>query len=503
MALSNPSHILIARSSRLPHATLSTPEAHAGSSNGVPRNSTSPPTMTILASDESEDEDAAQIDYHEPNELTQDEVDPTFCEDYEFPGTVKIKVQETTFWAHKEMLYFASPFFKAALSGGWLETHRPTSVASSIITIHQPPIVLRDGGERQSGSGTTEIHHMATALSELGIGDGQDIEDTDIFTVSEDDEDDSEDYQAKKEQDRHASFEKLEGSKESPSVISPRRTSPHARSTRVSVHRNRKAKARVPEAYIELKEEKAATFHGFLKFVYPHLECVITWNNVEGLTNISHKLVVPDLQEACMKFLFSHAAGRPIKALRIAEIFDEEELYREASRFVLDNPGAPEQEMRTLSQETLLKLEKRRTWFLERVLKLNLIPIAKEYTCCATCPDPSNCARLLEEKWKSGAAALSRFGPIQPSMVFRYLRSLEGGSPPFTLTHHACQQAAKVWVASLFDRMFSLGIRGSPDNVPTDPRVPNAGQGPRRHFLYCQLHEMKTPTSVRKSRVIA
>ena len=56
-------------------------------------------------------------------------------------------------------------------------------------------------------------------------------------------------------------------------------------------------------------------------------------------TNISHKLVVPDLQEACMDFLFSHAAGKPIKALRIAEIFDEEELYREASRFVLDNPG--------------------------------------------------------------------------------------------------------------------------------------------------------------------
>lgn len=40
-----------------------------------------------------------------------------------------------------------------------------------------------------------------------------------------------------------------------------------------------------------------------------------------------------------MNFLFSHAAGRPIKAMRIAEIFDEEELYREASRFVLDNPG--------------------------------------------------------------------------------------------------------------------------------------------------------------------
>jgi hypothetical protein len=76
---------------------LSTPEAHAGSTAGVPRNSTSPPTMTILASDESEDEEP--IDYHEPNEFTQEAVDPTFREDYEFPGTVKITVQDTIFWS--------------------------------------------------------------------------------------------------------------------------------------------------------------------------------------------------------------------------------------------------------------------------------------------------------------------------------------------------------------------------------------------------------------------
>lgn len=55
--------------------------------------------------------------------------------------------------------------------------------------------------------------------------------------------------------------------------------------------------------------------------------------------NISHKLVVPSLQKACLDFLLTHAAGRPIKAMRIAELFDEEELYRESSRFVLDNPG--------------------------------------------------------------------------------------------------------------------------------------------------------------------
>ena len=76
--------------------------------------------------------------------------------------------------------------------------------------------------------------------------------------------------------------------------------------------------------------------------------------------NISHKLHVSALQTECLTFLLTHAAGRPIKAMRIAELFDEEELYRESSRFVLDNPGGwSEEELGTLSQATLLKLEKR------------------------------------------------------------------------------------------------------------------------------------------------
>jgi hypothetical protein len=77
--------------------------------------------------------------------------------------------------------------------------------------------------------------------------------------------------------------------------------------------------------------------------------------------NISHKLSVPALQQRCMTFLLTHAAGKPIKAMRIAELFEEEELYREASR--------------------LAHSRNRRNWFLERVLKLGLTQIAKEYQC--------------------------------------------------------------------------------------------------------------------------
>lgn len=47
------------------------------------------------------------------------------------------------FRAHKEVLWFSSPFFQAALSGNWAETGRPLSM-SSVITISQPPVVPGD-----------------------------------------------------------------------------------------------------------------------------------------------------------------------------------------------------------------------------------------------------------------------------------------------------------------------------------------------------------------------
>jgi hypothetical protein len=49
--------------------------------------------------------------------------------------------------AHKEVLYFSSPFFEAILSGpAWAETSgRPVSV-SSVITISQPPKIPGDNG---------------------------------------------------------------------------------------------------------------------------------------------------------------------------------------------------------------------------------------------------------------------------------------------------------------------------------------------------------------------
>ncbi|KAK2467764.1 hypothetical protein APHAL10511_000059 [Amanita phalloides] len=446
--ITNPSHILIARNSRSstnPSASLSSPtETHAAAS-GIFRSTVSPPWLL----------EECEVDSHlsslnsDEDEEEAIEIDQTFTKHGHFPGSVKIVVEGTTFWAHKEVLYFASPFFQAALSGNWSETGRPSSMSSSV-TIPQ------------------------------SSNDQADVSDIPSHNIDE---------VKKEETHMQTSCLRRQLDREG-------RSNNHWTTT--------KCFKEGPDAIIVLKEEKASTFHDLLKFVYPHLECTITWNNVEGLMSMSHKLCLPTLQRECLTFLLTHAAGKPIKALRMAELFEEEELYREASRFVLDNPGGwSEHELNTLSKETLLKLEKRRNWFLERVLKLGLTMIAKEYQCCPTCPDPPVCARLLEDKWRQAYHSVFRFGPPQPSMVFRYLRMLEGVSPPLSLTQTACQASARAFTATLFDRMFSLGARnvgadgGSLSSRSIATSISGSSNGSRRHFLYCTL---KSEVPMHKSR---
>ncbi|KAH9942436.1 uncharacterized protein BXZ73DRAFT_40907 [Epithele typhae] len=509
----NPPHILIARNSRglnthNPSASLSSPtETHAAAA-GIFRSAGSPSWyLEECESDEMASSLSTNGDMDNPIEIHE-----TFTRTSKFPGNVKIIVESTTFWAHKEVLYFASAFFQAALCGGWAETEnesgRPQSV-SSVITISQPPTVP---GSRTTLECQSEIT-FAPVDPDVDPDDFNldiDLESDNISEVSLDDK-------AKAREDSLSKLEKT-GPSTPTSPVTPEKAKAKApdvdqtagpvtpTSARIVKKGEEKGKGKErPDAIIVLKEEKASTFHDFLKFVYPHIVCTITWNNVEGLMNISHKLHVSSLQTECLTFLLTHAAGRPIKAMRIAELFDEEELYRESSRFVLDNPGGwSEEEMSALSQATLLKLEKRRTWFLERVLKLGLVQIAKEYQCCPTCPDSAVCARLLEEKWKQAYQAVFRFGPCQPSMVYRYLRTLEGVSPPLSLTHLSCQTTAKAFVSALFDRMFSLGVRGSgTDTAPLGARVAavagSAPSGPRRHFLFCSLHNEPT-TRGKRSR---
>lgn len=58
-------------------------------------------------------------DMSESSEDNEDDlvVHPTFRRDAALPGRVCLYVGHHEFWCHKEVLWFASPFFKALLEG--------------------------------------------------------------------------------------------------------------------------------------------------------------------------------------------------------------------------------------------------------------------------------------------------------------------------------------------------------------------------------------------------
>lgn len=87
------------------------------------------------------------------------------------------------------------------------------------------------------------------------------------------------------------------------------------------------------------------------------LELLVTWANIFALFDFADKFAVPHLHRACTTFLRAAHAGRPIDAMALSERHSVEDVYREASRHVLDNMAAwkPE-ELAILSSDTLLKV---------------------------------------------------------------------------------------------------------------------------------------------------
>lgn len=92
----NPSHILIARNSRGPNnpiASLSSPTETHTAASGIFRSSGSPPW--VLQGYESDDI-ISELNIEEPEEAIV--LHETFKKHARFPGTVKIVVENTTFW---------------------------------------------------------------------------------------------------------------------------------------------------------------------------------------------------------------------------------------------------------------------------------------------------------------------------------------------------------------------------------------------------------------------
>jgi hypothetical protein len=130
MSTSNPSHLLISRNP--PRSPAHPQLAPTWTSRHAPTSTSGFPSPSILGpwpGDEAGSSRARSSSAPLPHpEDTDDGVDeeeevenvvihPTFTREAEMPGRVKVVVGRYEFWCHKEILWFASPFFKALLEG--------------------------------------------------------------------------------------------------------------------------------------------------------------------------------------------------------------------------------------------------------------------------------------------------------------------------------------------------------------------------------------------------
>ncbi|WRT70213.1 uncharacterized protein IL334_007208 [Kwoniella shivajii] len=553
MSISNPSHLLISRNPPRSPAHPQLAHGHHGPSSPLPSPrqgflgrwhhsaeelpSSSTHQRNISMSDSASGSNLEEdVDFQENDQDLIIVIHPTFQKDTLMPGRVKVVVGRNEFWCHKEVLWFASPFFQGLLQGNWTENNpltNPTtpspyaidlSPAHSVVTPSSPPTDTDPPSPRFGSSpGPLEVESSSTPQTSkaksvtpashsidqsqsttsskgAGGGDTQLNEDTrlddpsvsDILKELRESPESPDSIRAISDvlestippalselavgssklniQSTPSSTDNLLPLSPTDSVETTLPISSNYVSRRMGRSRTRstirhsfssgsvggQARLGRVEAVVELHEESPAAFHDFLFWAYPHLECKVTWTNVENLLALSLKLLVPALQKLCEHFLMSHASGRPVMALCLAEEHGNADLYREASRFVLDQPSWDQSEIECLSADTRIRLSSRRNWFLERLLKLGSIDVKKEYTCRADCPDPTRCQSQLDEKWRQAHSAVCRYGPPQPSVAFRCLRQLETfpTNPSLVMPHPLCQTTAKTWVMSLFDRMF-------------------------------------------------
>ena len=122
----NPSHMLMNRNPPLPaHPQLFAQSTTRQSASNHSRQLSAPVTPseavylypvpeTTVFSNRDPVELEEEEDGDEKEELV---VHPTFKRDCSFRGKVKVVVGRNDFWCHKEILWFASPFFQGLLQG--------------------------------------------------------------------------------------------------------------------------------------------------------------------------------------------------------------------------------------------------------------------------------------------------------------------------------------------------------------------------------------------------
>lgn len=195
-------------------------------------------------------------------------INATFQSNARNPGTVKVTVEDSIFYVHRDVMSFASSFWEAVLdpAGGWLETS--SEAATSYVGgkselperrwSRQIPLSRQRSRASQQGTSSDIIDSetldegaypsSAPQIDSLASASGGANEDVETATVATSLADELREL-------------KIEVSGPGPGVQETVGTKSYYEDNTKKI-----------EARVNLKEEKAPAFQDLLHFVYPHLE---------------------------------------------------------------------------------------------------------------------------------------------------------------------------------------------------------------------------------------
>jgi hypothetical protein len=162
------------------------------------------------------------------------------------PGTVEVKVGNTTFLVHKQLMIHASPFFESILTGEWAETTELNTSSSPSPSASSASSTKEQSTHQPQLDQLLEQHHIYSTTTTTTTNDQL----SDFSSTTNDDP-------STQLEDEPAT---LSSSALSHPLTLLKPPIPNA------------SNANRIEARIVLKEERPASFQDLLMFVYPHLE---------------------------------------------------------------------------------------------------------------------------------------------------------------------------------------------------------------------------------------
>ncbi|CAG8493807.1 12881_t:CDS:2 [Acaulospora colombiana] len=161
---------------------------------------------------------------------------------------------------------------------------------------------------------------------------------------------------------------------------------------------------------LTLEGESELTFENVMSYIYPNTYVSINWNNIAEFLRVADKFIMDSLVSAAKTFLEQEFRKEPLEALYLADKYAFKEIYKEASKLVLEK--LPDYKTRSsfqeLSIQTRAALNERYVRYTNALGKLNKVDFTSGYLHCTECLNSMKHNREIKEKFVNKVRQVQR-----------------------------------------------------------------------------------------------